>query len=527
MGPLVKHASDEEAAAIKKLFVRLRKFIDISEADMFGADSADSEPPEVLEQYFVEFQKHKDVYSKRYKYLIARAKKGMGKSAILTHLAHTKAKYENVIVVSTTGAKLYEFGTPYAETESEATNIWYNIFAEAICSKICDTIESPKTNCEFAIVRRCSSFGARTGFIANIVSGITLKIPGLGFRDFSRVSFYRILTEYLNENTDKCVWLVIDDIDAAFVNDDRHITENSSFFNATRTLSNDFPNLYIRTCVRKDVWTTIRRKRESLDKCEDHMLDLEWSAKGTLSIIANRLRRFIREQAGEDLDILDLKRLDLISDERIFLLAFQKTYPWHRNGSIQTYRFIQTFSGGRPRWALQLCKMAAENVPSTSKQLKINSKNLSKSLASYSKYRVRDLYIEHQHQCAQIESLMTAFATAKPRMSTNEIIQYIHDKILSQIEVEIDGAKKCNEIQVASFLFRTGFLEAVVKTKNARSEPKILRFDDAPHFSILFHPTILLLIGRSILRFEVVLFRRVEGCIISLIPTTLNLQIIQ
>jgi len=62
------------------------------------------------------------------------------------------------------------------------------------------------------------------------------------------------------------------------------------------------------------------------------------------------------------------------------------------------------------------------------------------------------------------------------------MIAFIKENITKNICVEIDGNVNCNEQQIAAFLFRTGFLEAVDQRKNVSSENKTLRYDDMPHF---------------------------------------------
>jgi len=368
--------NSRKAHEIKRFLASLQKYVDVCNPDMFGPDSADSEEADDLEKYFVEFPRYRNIYSRSTKFLVARAKKGIGKSALLTHLSVTKKKGKNSIVVFTTGAHLYEFGNPTAATENEATNKWYNIIAQAVCGKLCDYIETPKTKSEFAIVRRCGSFGGKSSIISNLISGLKLKMPFVGFNDFSNITFYRILSEYLNENPTQQVWFIVDDIDSTFKNDEHNVSTVSSFFNAVRTISNDFKNLHIRACVRKDVWTSIRRERESLDKCEDHMLDMEWSASGIRSIIANRIRSFIKLQALNELDHLDHKFLDDIDDSKIISLIFPGTFKWTNSDKFPVYRYIHVLSGGRPRWALQLCKMASAEAGKSQKVVNKLNQNI-------------------------------------------------------------------------------------------------------------------------------------------------------
>lgn len=478
----MKNPSKADQIHIGRFYEKLDKYIHIDNSEMFGPDSADSERPDDLEKYFVEFPKYKDVYSSSTKYLVARAKKGIGKSALLTHLSVTKQKSDNNVVVFKTGANLYQFGDPNAKTYNEITNNWYNIISHAICSEICEGIETPKTNSEAAILRRCGSFGGKSGFLANLFSNIKLKLPFVGFNDFSNISFQRILKEYFKEHKDKKVWFIVDDIDSKFQNDDVNVSVVSAFFDAMRTISNEFDNLFIRTCVRKDVWTTIRRKSEPLDKCEDHMLDIDWSASGMRSIIANRLRSHIKQTAGDDFDHLDRANVDRISDHKIMLLAFPSTYNWASSNRMPVFKYIHIYSGGRPRWALQLCKMSSENTRLGRSSKKIRDTNFKSVLPAYSKYRVRDLYIEHSHQCSNLEHIITAFANKKQGNTTKEIIDFINNPILKSIDVAIDGNKNCTEIQVAAFLFRTGFLEAIDIKRSKPGEQIIYRFDDAPHF---------------------------------------------
>lgn len=73
---------------------------------LFGNDAGEDEDPEVLSSYFVDLQVARPFFDAEERFSVARARKGMGKSALVAQLAHTLARNANpeTVVVRATGS---------------------------------------------------------------------------------------------------------------------------------------------------------------------------------------------------------------------------------------------------------------------------------------------------------------------------------------------------------------------------------------------------------------------------------------
>jgi len=118
-----------------------------------------------------------------------------------------------------------------------------------------------------------------------------------------------------------------------------------AFFTAARLLSHSMDNFYIRTSVRADVWTSIAREDEALDKCVQDITDIKWPRSGTRKIIGSRLRNYVREydtDLATKTKFLDLSDADLINC--IFDTHFELGAGLAPNSVV-----IHRLASGRPR----------------------------------------------------------------------------------------------------------------------------------------------------------------------------------
>lgn len=457
----------------------LRSYIDFSDTDLFGSETADTEAPDELDEYFVEDPNFSDFTNTNISFGIARARKGVGKSALLKHADFT-AQRVGALTFFLTGGDLFALGLPDGKTPNALLGQWTELLAKAACERIAEEIDVPRTIPEMLILRRCNPVSGKVSWYRRLLSSITIKIPFLGASNLSGSGYLPLLEEYLKQSEQK-VWLLIDDVDATFTSSDHEKLVVSQFFTAARHLSHRVPSLRIRSSVRKDVWTTLARFDESLDKCEQHCTDIWWSYKGTLRIISNRVRKFLEANVPSDNSqhFLTLKRA---SDAQIFNLISVQKIRWGR-GQSDAFRVFHRLSGGRPRWALQLCKAAALEASSKQTATKsgvalFTSGIVYSVLPAYSRFRIGDVVKEHKHQCAEIENLIMAFDGHKAEFTTAELLSYVETRIMRHSEVVIEQVNAPESKDICSFLYRVDFLEAVDTTKNATH----YRYEDYPHF---------------------------------------------
>lgn len=205
-----------------------------------------------------------------------------------------------------------------------------------------------------------------------------------------------------------------------------------TFFTACRYLVNSVSGLNIRASVRTDVWTILRNFDEALDKCEQYMLDLIWSTKDTGEILYNKLHTYFSIEYPE-MNLGEKKFKDDQSLNKIFNLVFNGQLKWGENRVIP-YRSIHILSAGRPRWAAQLCKIAAEDAFEKQKE-KIATGNVNFAMTEYGRFRMADLYKEHRHQCNNLQMIIEIFRNGDSAYNTPKLIEIIKERL-------IDNGKK-------------------------------------------------------------------------------------
>ena len=451
------------------------EFIDISDPRLFGSETADTEEPNDLEKYFVESEEFRDFLAITSGFCVARARKGVGKSALLKHALSSFSR-SGVRSTFITGGHILSHGELNGTTTNELLRDWRATLCRAALEIVAQEILRPKSQTELAILRKVKPIGRKVSIFARLVSIIRFNIPFVSSSEIGESSSYELLKQYLEENNIK-VALVIDDVDATFRPSEKEKLSLGAFFTSARLLSGEISNFLIRASVRSDVWTTISRSDEALDKCEQHITDISWSYKGTRAILGNRIRRYLSEKE-ELTEIKGNEGLQAASDDELIDLIFVSVLPW---GTFHwdNFRVLHRLSAGRPRWALQLCKMATAELRKTKSNNKVTTGLLSHILPSYSKFRIGDIVKEHRHQCENIEDIVMAFDGAKQRFSTTDVLSYIQNRVCRFYQVAIDG-DKAEPQDIASFLYRIGFLEAT----NTKDRNEHMEFSDYPHFFV-------------------------------------------
>lgn len=319
----------------------------------------------------------------------------------------------------------------------------------------------------------------------NIVSALTdrisMNLGGIKFEnkghDKEIANGFEMLKRHSGSNKQR-VWLFIDDIDATFVNTENNMIIVGTFFSACRYLVNSVNGLNIRASVRTDVWTILRNHDEALDKCEQYMIDLVWSTKDTGEILYNKLYSYFND-VHPDIQLGQKNYRDDKSVDKVFNLIFQGQLQWGRKKVIP-YRSIHILGAGRPRWAAQLCKIAAEDAYKKQRD-KIVTGNINFAMAEYGKFRMADLYKEHRHQCESLEMIIEIFRSGERSYSTADLVALIKEKIIGTgKKIYIDGSKKeCDEIQIGKYLYRIGFI--TLRNDEYNKALGLTRYEDDPY----------------------------------------------
>lgn len=255
----------------------------------------------------------------------------------------------------------------------------------------------------------------------------------------------------------------------------------STFFSACRNIVNAVSGLFIRASVRTDVWTIIKDD-EALDKCEQYMTDLKWSTEDTGRILANKILTYYENSTPKDEKILKIRKWYPASQEQVFDLVFSGKLPWGTR-HLDPYRPIHILSAGRPRWAAQLCKMAASDAYKKSSDM-ISIGHINAIMFDYGKYRLSDLYKEHTHQCPQLKHVIESFRNGQKAYKSSDLLTYIEEKVISNMTtpISIEDIAVTTPLDIAHFLYRIGFI--TLDDNSFDTGESFIRFEDIPDLLI-------------------------------------------
>lgn len=444
---------------------------DLINPDLFGNDAGEDEHPEVLNSYFLEKQEFVPFLALDRKLGFVRSRKGMGKSALLREaLYRRQLAKQGELLLYVKASDLVAL----QEVDSSSPDSLVNGWQQRICSRINlelgSTLRFAVSDDATTLVEKAEVSGFRG---RNLIGALLdrLKVKAAGFeltRQRVEMGDSQAILRRFSDKKDIRVWIYIDDVDATFLNTDTERLKVSTFFSACRNLASSVEGLNIRASVRTDVWSILKQYDEALDKCEQYMLDLKWSTEESGRILDKKISAFYLRTYAK------IPRARYPSS-----LVFQEPFPWGRL-LLRAFRPIHILSAGRPRWANQLCRIAGGNAYKLNRNL-IGIGDVSTSLKEYGQSRLSDLYKEHRHQCAELETLVESFAGGPTRFTTDALLAAIRDKVIQKYGMPVlDGISiKPRELAVAHFLFRIGFI-------NARDESDdgplgFIRFEDRPH----------------------------------------------
>lgn len=436
--------------------------IRLDDERLFGNLAAEDEDINLLNFYFVDKSEYSRFRNSN-KLMIVRARKGMGKSALLRKVAFEKMEESDEnLVIQIKGPDLVA-KSPITQTDlQQQIYEWQSRICSRIALELGKRIDNAFTDDTMTLVENSEIEGFRErNIVGSLLDRFKRKIGKIELEKQSVKEPVQILERYQKKAAIK-VWLFIDDIDATFRNSEEECFRLANFFTALRYLVSSVEGLYIRVSVRADVWYVINEKDESMDKVGQdlYMFDLEWSEIETRAIIADRVRNYLyTTSAIKDRQAYKHKPRSIIEMDTLIENIFVPTFPWGKGLKSPSIP-IFTLSNRRPRWALQLCALAGKTA-ARSKRSRIGMSEVKENLNEFGKRRISDLVKEHSHQCKDIPAFIAAFHREKILMNTKQLLKLIDTKILSKITPEISGVYgACNSMEIAHFLFKIGFITA-------------------------------------------------------------------
>ena len=444
---------------------------DLANPYLFGNDAGEDEHPEVLNSYFLEKQDFQPFFNSDNRLGFVRSRKGMGKSALLKQVEFRRTR-ENVgeLMLYVKASDLIALQEIDSSSPAALVHGWQQRMCSRINLELGATLKVAISDDATTLVERAELTGFRgRNLVGALLDRLKIKAAGVEIsRQRTEVGDQKALLRRFAENQDVKVWLLIDDVDATFLNTDTERLKVSTFFSACRNLASSVEGLNIRASVRTDVWSILKQHDEALDKCEQYMLDLNWSTEESGRILTNKISAFFKRTYGS-----------VPAMRPVTKLIFKEPLPW---GSryLEAFRPIHILSAGRPRWATQLCRLAAKHAVQLRRDL-IGIGDINVCLKDYGRSRLSDLYKEHRHQCSEIETLVEAFAGAPAQFSTDAILEKIRSDIIARYGMPVIDSVviKPRELAVANFLFRIGFINA--RDESTQAPLEFIRFEDRPH----------------------------------------------
>lgn len=437
--------------------------IRLSDPDLFGNDAAEDEDADLLVSFALERPELIEFTSARHKVCVARAYKGEGKSALLRIAAsRCEAANENHIVLVASANGL----APSLDTADFALWVrhWKAALFGHLAAEVGATIGTAWSDDSMALVEESERLGFKS---RNVVSAIldrlnvgqlSLKAAGLTLNPLSRqrlgaTSPEKVLQRWAKTGTQ--VWFFIDDVDLNFQNTATQKTKVASFFVACREVVKAVSGLCVRAAVRPNIWTIIKLEFEALSHVEQYAYDLNWSEDDIRAMLARRIESYLRRNNLWDGRAPSFPAQEREREKALIEEVFKGPMAWA--GTVRPpHVLVYTLSKHRPRWAIELSKVAAKSAVSKSRA-KIERDDIYENLASFGKRRIEDTVAEFRSQCPQVDELIGTFNRGPEQLKTDELLKLIENRVLNHLNPQIAGvAGKAGARDVAAFLFEVG-----------------------------------------------------------------------
>ncbi|WP_200954417.1 P-loop ATPase, Sll1717 family [Rhizobacter sp. Root1221] len=424
---------------------------------LFGSEAADLEDASLFFSYAMQRPEVVEFLDDRHAVRIVSAYKGEGKSALL-RLAEQKLKDRpsQPLVIRVTGSSI---APPLSSlNEDEWIRAWKQSIFALLAREIGATIKIALTDDATTLVEEAEREGFRQRSIFGyVLDRIKIKDNPILQEKPALASAERILQRWLSSN-DK-VWLLVDDIDHNYANNDHYRVKLSSFLAAVKDLMVKTPEVRIRFTIRPNVWQILRRNYEGVSHFRESVLPLSWTLQDCELMVSRRVEGYLH-RSGEWSRISRTLPMDARRVEALNKLLFETPMPWGRDSWRPATVVLYTLSRHRPRWLIELIKESAKRTNKRGGS-KINWDDIKDVLASFSKNRYDDTIVEFKSHCAELPELLTAFANQRERYTTDELLKLFRDSVLQQVHPKISGyTHPVQPREVAHFLFEIGFLSA-------------------------------------------------------------------
>lgn len=196
--------------------------LDFRDGTIFGNDAGEDELPDVLASYFVDQEAFSPFLDLKNRLHIARSRKGMGKSALLSKLHIDIVETDpQAIIVRITGSQLAGSTIPEFSNALEAQSYWISRICSRINMELGSRIGFAFSDTQMSLVEAAEVAGLKE---RNIVGALLrrikfTKLPMEVMEPAPQLNPDLLLQRGIEDFGDKPVWFLVDDIDAAYIDD--------------------------------------------------------------------------------------------------------------------------------------------------------------------------------------------------------------------------------------------------------------------------------------------------------------------
>lgn len=445
----------------------------------FGNDSGEDEDAKVLAASFIELHSFQKACDTARKLEIVKARKGMGKSALLSHLKYRLVDDanpidESAVVVQVTGNNLMGLSDFSGKDASLLENRWKQVICKRISMELASQLGFAGSDDSMSLVEAAeiegfkgknlvTSLMNRIGSIVeNTSKGLTngaLTIKVSNPTDSTNLAYEQILKRIQNSKP-RNVWLLVDDIDAKFIDTPEIQARVGAFFSALRALAFSVEGLRIRASVRTDVWTNLRAM-EDQDKLRQYVTDIKWSDDHLKTIFVKRILSHLQRDNDPN-----FRNWDEVSDyQRILGQVFTGEFRMGSERKGDPLSVAIALAGKRPRWMGQLCKLAGGAAGT---QL-IQQRHFAASMDAFGREKISDLIKEHTHQFTELQKVIDAFRGCEKTTTRFKLLSLIEKGFVNKFGVDqiplVNGFPFKRVDQIAELLFEIDF---IVGEKNGK-----------------------------------------------------------
>lgn len=458
--------------------------IDLSDIELFGNEMAEDEEEALFRSYAYEREEFPEFLNSVTKLKVVRAYKGEGKSALLRWTFLRLVDFKNVIVHTAYANSIAP--TLSASSDVDPIRAWKESYIRTAASAVGARLDFKFSDDVISLREEAERGGfVERGFVAAILARLT-RLPGgpavAGAAD-PAIALKRVAGA-----NDLQIWLIVDDLDENFRDVESDCLKVMSALVAMRQLSNEVRELRFRTSIRPSTWAIIKRKFEALSKVEPYVIDLQWSHLQLEQMLASRVRSYLSRNSGP---AVASGKIEKMSPRELVAVAFDDPMPWGRahvqDGVIKEVErqdkqrapsvIIATLARYRPRWMVELCKLAAANAVKRRSD-KIGLDDLTARLEDFGKTRIDDIIAEFRAQCEKIELVIQSFKGKMEHFKTDELVKHVRAN-LSGRDIRIAGVSgRPSDTEIIRFLFQIGFLTA--RRDLANGEYRHYSFFDEP-----------------------------------------------